>query len=211
MFSSAAVYRDNPYDENAEFFQAAPYADVWRNDQDSVAKGALIGALAGLGAGFVMNQFEKLWAKAQDEVTSRQENEDLPKHRQAAQQQGHKQETPDATHKAADIVSQAVIDRKLTEQEQKIAGPVVHYGFAALAGALYGAFAEATDMTTVGFGTAYGALIFLGADEITLPSLKLSPPPNQVQPDKHLYALASHLVYGASLEGLRRALLKVTR
>jgi putative membrane protein len=211
MFRSAAVYRDNPYDENAEFFQAAPYADIWKNDQDSIAKGALIGALAGLGACFVMTQFEKLWAKAQDEVTARQESEELPKHRQAAQQEGEKQDTPDATHKVADLVSRAVIDRKLTEKEQKIAGPAVHYGFAAIAGALYGAFAEATDVTTIGFGTAYGALLFVGADEITLPSLKLSPPPTQVQPDKHLYGLASHLVYGVSLEGLRRALLRLTR
>lgn len=120
MFRSAAVYRDNPYDENAEFFQAAPYADVWKRDQDSIAKGALIGALAGVGAGFLMTQFEKLWAKAQEEVTSRQENKELPKHRQAGQQQGQEQKTPDATHRVADIVSQAVIDRKLTDKEQKI-------------------------------------------------------------------------------------------
>jgi hypothetical protein len=211
MFRSAAVYRDNPYDENAEFFQEAPYAELWKHDQDSIAKGALIGAVAGLAAGFVMVQFQKLWAFAQDDLTPDQKTSENPKHRQAAQQEQQREKADDATMKLADRVSEVLFDRTLSPKEKQIAGPAMHYGFAVSAGALYGAFAEVSDVTTVGFGALFGTALFVGTDEIAVPALKLSPPPNQVQPDKHLYGLASHLVYGVSLEGLRRALLRLTK
>jgi putative membrane protein len=211
MFRSAAVYRDNPYDENAEFYQAAPYAEIWNRGQDNIAKGALIGALAGLGAGFVMTQFQKLWAFAQDELAPDQKTSETPKHRQAGEQEQRNERSDDATVKLANRLSESLFDHSLSRKEKDIAGPAVHYGFSVMNGALYGAFAEVSDVTTAGFGTAFGAALFVGADEIAIPALKLSPFPNKVSPDKHLYGLVSHLVYGASLEGLRRALLRLTR
>ena len=200
------VYRDQPYEQNVEFYQDAYYTD-WGRDRDSIAKGALIGAAAGLFAGWAMVQFQKLWAFSQEELSGRQTESETPKHRQAAQQeQPQQEESDDATQKLANKISQATLDRKLTQREKDVAGPAIHYGFAALAGAIYGGLAEVTDVTTSGFGVLFGTLLFLGADEVVVPALKLSPPPGKVSADKHLYGWVSHLVYGASLEGARRGL-----
>lgn len=200
------VYRDQPYEQNVEFYQDAYYTD-WGRDRDSIAKGALIGAAAGLFAGWTMVQFQKLWALGQEELNSRQIESETPKHRQAAQQeQQNENDSDDATQKLANKISQATLDRDLTKREKEVAGPAIHYGFAALAGAIYGGLAEVTDLTTSGFGALFGTLLFLGADEVVVPALKLSPPPGKVSADKHLYGWVSHLVYGASLEGARRGL-----
>jgi uncharacterized membrane protein YagU involved in acid resistance len=85
---------------------------------------------------------------------------------------------------------------------------VVHYAFSAVAGALYGGMAEVTDVTTLGFGTAFGAALFVGADEIAVPALGLSNMPNEYALSKHIYGLVSHLVYGAASEAIRQPLRK---
>jgi len=204
----AEVYRDQPYDSDVEFYQDAYFTD-WGRDRDTIAKGALIGAAAGLFAGWAMVQFQKLWALGQDELNNRQAESETPKHRQAAQQEQEQQgDSDDATQKLANKISQATIDRDLTKREKEVAGPAIHYGFGALVGAIYGGLAEVTDLTTAGFGTVFGTLLFVGADEVAVPALKLSPPPNKVSADKHLYGWVSHLVYGASLEAARRGLLR---
>jgi uncharacterized membrane protein YagU involved in acid resistance len=202
--SSTAVYRDTPYEHDTEFFQDVPYAHTRVYDQDAILRGALIGAVAGLAAGFVMTQFQKAWATAQKEVSRRQRKDEQPKHRRASQQQGRNSESEDATVKLANRISESMFDHTLTRREKKIAGPAVHYGFAAGMGALYGALAEVTDLTTSGFGTFFGSALFIGADEIAVPALKLSPPPQDVEIDKHIYGWVSHIVYGLALEGSRQ-------
>jgi uncharacterized membrane protein YagU involved in acid resistance len=140
--------------------------------------------------------------------------DEQPKHRRAAQQQQQRRsrhETDDATVKLANRISESVFDHKLTHREKKIAGPAVHYGFAVAMGALYGALAEVTDITTAGFGTFFGTLVFIGADELAIPALELSPPPQEVGLDKHVYGWISHVVYGAALEGSRRMVSAATR
>jgi uncharacterized membrane protein YagU involved in acid resistance len=209
--SSTAVYRDTPYEHDTEFFQDVPYAQTRVVDQDAIVRGALIGAAAGLAAGFVMTQFQKLWGAAQKEVSRRQAKDEQPKHRRAGQQESQNHETDDATVKLANKISESVFDHKLTQSEKKIVGPAMHYGFAVLMGAIYGAIAEASDLMTAGFGTFYGTLVFLAADEIAVPALDLSPFPHNVGLDKHVYGWASHVVYGAALEGSRRALSAATR
>jgi uncharacterized membrane protein YagU involved in acid resistance len=71
-------------------------------------------------------------------------------------------------------------------------------------GAVYGAMAEITPRATFGAGLPYGTAVFLGADELTVPALGLSKPPKEYPASTHLYGLASHLVYGLSLEMVRR-------
>lgn len=208
---SAEVYRDQPYEPNVEFYQDAYFTD-WGRGRDDIAKGALIGAAAGLFAGWAMVQFQKLWGLGQEELQEHQQESETPKHRQAAQQERQQQQegSDDATQKLANKISQATLDRDLSKEEKQVAGPAIHYGFSALVGAIYGGLAEVTEVTTAGFGGVFATLLFLGADEIAVPALKLSPPPNKVSADKHLYGWISHLVYGATLEGARRGLQRAT-
>lgn len=203
---SAALYRDQPYEQDTEFYQDNYFSDWARPSGDDIVKGALAGAAAGIAAGFVMVQFQKLWTQWQPELNPRQEREETPKHRQAAQQEDGKQHSEDATVKLADRVSRSVLKHELSEGEKKIAGPAVHYGFAATAGAMYGALAETNRLSTAGFGTLFASALFIAADEVAVPAMRLSPPPQRVSMDKHLFGVVSHLVYGVVLEAGRRAL-----
>lgn len=109
-----------------------------------------------------------------------------------------------ATVQTAEAIAESVFSRELTEQEKGKAGPAVHYAFGASVGGAYGALAEHLPAATAGFGLPYGAAVWLVADEAGVPAAGLSGPPWEHPPSTHLYALASHLVYGLTLELARR-------
>ena len=56
----------------------------------------------------------------------------------------------------------------------------------------------------VGFGAAYGTAVAVGLDDTLVPRLGLAKGPKETPPSVHAYGLASHLVYGLTLEGVRR-------
>ena len=90
------------------------------------------GAIGGLAASYAMSQFHSLWNAA------------------AKKRSGESGE--DATVKTASAISENVFQHELTKPEKQWAGPVVHYAFGAVCGALYGALAEAAPFSRAGFG-----------------------------------------------------------
>jgi uncharacterized membrane protein YagU involved in acid resistance len=84
-------------------------------------------------------------------------------------------------------------------------GSAAHYLFGASAGLVYGLLAPRVPSMRSAFGTGYGTLVWAIADEGVIPALGLSRNPRQIPADVHLYALAGHWVYGATLESFRRA------
>jgi len=54
---------------------------------------------------------------------------------------------------------------------------------------------------------AFGAAVWMLADEVALPLLDLTPPPEAIPLSIHLYALTAHLVYGLAT----RRMLRFTR
>jgi putative membrane protein len=74
---------------------------------------------------------------------------------------------------------------------------------------LYGALAEVTPQVTAAGGLPFGAGFWLLADEISVPLLGLSKGPTEYPVSTHVYALASHLVYGVTAELGRRAVRNV--
>jgi putative membrane protein len=176
-----------------------------------IAKGALAGAIAGLVAGWVMVEFQKAWSKVSEAAEQRRDSRSkslhehgVPEHR-AVNPEGDQEEQPDdATVKTAELISETVFRHRLSREEKKVAGPAVHYAFAVGAGALYGALAEISPEVEKGYGTAFGAALFVAADEIAVPALGLSPNVQQFDFSKHVYGFASHLVYGAATEAARR-------
>jgi hypothetical protein len=163
------------------------YDDTRRNR--SMWKGMLAGLAGGLAASWTMNQFQAGMQKLSDSNGNGQQEP---------------QEGDDATEKAASAISETVAHRQLTRDEKKVAGPVVHYVFGSTIGALYGAAAEFSPMTAKGWGVPFGAAVFVGADEIGVPLAGLSKPPNRIPASTHASALAAHLVYGATTDGVRR-------
>jgi hypothetical protein len=148
----------------------------------SILKGAVIGVAAGLAASWVMEQAQSAM--------------------QGGQSGGGGESS---TTKAADKVSETVADRPVAKPNKAKAGELVHYGFGAALGLVYGALASRWRGVTAGFGALFGVGVALGADEILVPALGLGPWPKDTSPKTHAYSLASHLVFGVALEAVRRA------
>lgn len=162
----------------------------------SMTKGVVAGLVGGLIGTIAMNEFQKAWSKTAQAL----QNGD---HAQSRQEE---QESENATMKAAGKIAR-IGGRELTHEQKKKAGPIVHYGFGTLQGALYGAVTELT-RTPGGFlpGILFGAALFALADEVAVPAMGLSGKPSETPASTHLYAAAAHCVYGMTTEFARRGL-----
>lgn len=162
----------------------------------SLLKGIIAGAIGGLAASWTMNQFEAVVAKM----------------RRNEQQQSNEQDAEDATMKTADRIAHSVTGHGLSKEQKKKAGPIVHYAYGTGIGALYGGAVSRLEPAAAGFGTAYGAAAWVLGDEIAVPALKLgSSNGGKTPPGMHLQELGAHLVYGATLEGVRRLGIRAMR
>jgi putative membrane protein len=182
---------------------AAKETSMRRSQRKRLTRGTLAGIAGGLAASWVMNLFiSKLGEKLTQSLMSDEDNQQ--QQQQSAQQQEPKE---DATMKAAEgIVHTVTRGQHLLHEERKQAGPVVHYAFGALAGGLYGALAECSHWTSLGFGTVFGALLYASADLIGVPSFDLAPSPTEQSIAAQATPLAAHLVYGATTDLVRRAI-----
>jgi uncharacterized membrane protein YagU involved in acid resistance len=164
----------------------------FRRKRTRVYKGLIAGSIGGLAASWVMTRFQiKLSRALATPPDSRKEHED------------------DATVQTANKISSEVLDHELSPEEKKVAGPLVHYAYGAGIGALYGGLVQKYQTASSGFGTAYGAAAWALGDEVAVPALGLGKKPAEVPAPQHLQALAAHLVYGVTLEGVRRLTLRV--
>jgi putative membrane protein len=158
---------------------------------------AAAGLVGGLVASWVMNEFmagpgQKLQQAVQTDEDAHQ------------QQAASEQPKEHATMKAADAVVSVTTGQHLSREQKEKGGPVVHYAFGGLMGALYGAAAEYWPSARAGFGTTFASALFTGADLIAIPVLQLGPSPDE-QPGSALASpYAAHLVYGFTTELMRR-------
>jgi putative membrane protein len=165
----------------------------------NVWKGVLAGAAAGLAGTVAMTQFQTLWSKSSEKL-SRNGGTNASSAQSAP-------ETEDATMKAAGKLAELARHR-LSRDEKKKLGPIVHYAFGTGMGALYGALVEIGprdlrrhDLLS---GLGFGSVLFAGADEVAVPALGLSGKPSESPASSHLYALASHIVYGVTAGAVRK-------
>ncbi len=166
--------------------------------------GGLAGALGGLAGSWMMVRFNHLVGGIEAE------NGGAPKehYRDAAAPNEHDGTISDepASVQTAEIVGEKLFGRELAHWEKRAAGPIFHYGFGMVAGAIYGVMAERSAATTRGFGIPFGATVWATADEIGLPLAGLAAPPTRYPMSRHLTALGTHLVYGLTTECVRRVL-----
>ncbi len=153
----------------------------------SIWKGAVAGLAGGLAASWVMNEFQAGVAK----LTRHEQGEDEP-------------QAEDATMRTAGAVAESLFGRELTTREKEVAGPAVHYAFGGAMGAVYGALAETSPSAGAGRGLTFGSALWFGADELAVPAVRLSGSPFQYPVSTHALALSSHLVYGVTLDFVRR-------
>ena len=166
-----------------------PFRPWWRAethvDARRVIEGAMVGAAAGLAASWIMSEFHGAW--------------------KAASGEGQDGDEPN-TVKAADAIAEATVGEPVPPRYRERTGTAVHYGFGAVLGAVYGAAVEVRPATSLGLGTVYGAAVSLVADEMAMPALGFTPPAPEVAASTHLRGFVSHLVFGLSLETVRRLL-----
>ena len=178
------------------------------HSEPNVWKGALAGLVAGLVASWAMNRFQDVWVSlSPKDSTSDDKSSDRDRELANLRTNQSAEETQDdATVRAASTLSEGVFGHKLTPDEKKIAGPAVHYAVGATGGLVYGVAAELAPEITEGVGLPYGAAFWLVVDEGLVPLLGFAKGPGEYPLSAHAYALASHLVFGATAEGGRRLL-----
>lgn len=168
----------------------------------SAFKGMLAGAIGGLVASWVMNVFME---EAGPRVQTIAAKFDHSAQQQQSSSSSNDEPKEDATMKAADaIVRTATGGRHLSLEGKKKGGPIVHYAFGGLMGALYGLASEFSPITTAGFGTAFAGALFAGADLWAVPALHLSGSNSDAPVSSLATPFGAHMVYGVATESVRR-------
>lgn len=166
--------------------------------------GALVGAAGGLLGSWLMVRF--------NHAIGPRGGADQDQHRPHLHQRSHAQPNEwdgtiadePASRRVASDVAEAVTGRPLTESQKDVGAPIAHYLFGAATGALYGALAEVKPETAAAMGLPFGATVWAAADEIGMPLLGLSESPAELPLSRHASALGSHLVFGLTVEAVRR-------
>lgn len=101
----------------------------------------------------------------------------------------------------------AVFGRSPWGHETETIATIAHYGFGAVAGAVYAAFVPR--LARPATGVAYASAIWTVSFHQVLPRLKLMPPPRRDDTSRQVVLAIDHVIYGlaldACLEGLERA------
>jgi hypothetical protein len=156
---------------------------------------ALAGALAGLGASWVMSATYPPIMRAGSAETLRREQE-----AQAGM--------PPSTVRAAQAAARAVGTDLSGRREQALGGKTVHYGYGAAWGAAFALAARALARRwrpPLATGLAFGAALWVLSDEVLVPLFGFSHGPGQYPASSHVKGLAAHLVYGLATEVAWRA------
>jgi putative membrane protein len=171
---------------------------------EDILIGAAVGALGGLIGALVMDQAHKAFDAGKDWLDHQVGNDQGPTLFDGARAgpRAEEDEEEPATAKAATAIAGAA-GYDLDTEDKKVGGQIMHFGFAASMGALYGGLAAVARPVTYGHGVPAGALLWAVADEGVVPLLGLSEPPQKYPPSKHIQALSNHLVFGFAVETVR--------
>ena len=108
-------------------------------------------------------------------------------------------------------MARAAAGRVVRPKAQGAASEAVHYATGLALGALYGAAVEFAPAIAAGGGAAFGGVVWLPLDEGLVPVLDLAPPSRETARRGHAYALASHALFGVSLDLARAAMARLLR
>lgn len=92
----------------------------------------------------------------------------------------------------------------LLPSRELLATQLFHWTFSLVVGGMYGGLAERMPRITLGRGVAFGLLLCLATHETLLPAAGFSLPWRQIPLREHLSELATHALFGVSVELTRR-------
>jgi len=151
-----------------------------------------------------MNYAQRLWTHAVDGRPPRSAG---GKH--DARDWQEREEGRNANELAAQAIAITIGGRPLTCEELTIAAPLAHYSFGAALGAVYGGFIRNDSHYVFTRGATFGTAVWLLADEVAMPLLRLSRPTTERSLEKHLQSFVSHIVFGTVAELARAAIRRV--
>lgn len=111
---------------------------------------------------------------------------------------------PSPLGNALDAASIGLTGHPIPEATKSFAEPAVHFLFGMAAGVAYVALARKIPVLRAGYGALFGFSFWLLAHEIALPLMDLSPTPAQMTLWEQGNELVSHIIFGATLEFVRR-------
>ena len=107
------------------------------------------------------------------------------------------------------VLANRMAGRSLTEQEEEASVQVIHWGFGALVGGVYGALAEYAPVVTGRVGVNFGLTLCGITHASALPMMGLTEKPEDQPPREHASELVTHAIYGVTTEVVRRVTRKM--
>ena len=102
-----------------------------------------------------------------------------------------------APHAAARIPEPAILVTMFTHLPSPAwASLVIHFVFSTLAGIAFGALVEVFPIVAIGAGVAFGTAIWIGAHEIVMPLLGLTPPTWELPANEQGSEFFGHALWG---------------
>jgi Protein of unknown function (DUF1440) len=179
--------------------QGCSYMNVRPPRQRRIVRGAVAGVVAGLIGTWLMSEFQRAWTRAVDGHPP-----DSAGGKHDARDWQERSEDQNSNELAVQAIATRLIGRRVTRDEMRIAAPLMHYSFGSAVAGAYGMWAERLRNGRVLTGLGFGAALWLVADIVAMPLLRLSGPTNRRPLEMHLQAFTAHLVYGAATELVRR-------
>ena len=173
------------------------FSNPFAHPQPSIWKGALAGLVGGVVGTFVKSQAEPI---LQDLGERWFPPTHAQKERPGADVQGHPDRMPPSymAQGATDLV-----DVTLSRDEKLEAQNAIHWAFGTSAGVAYGVLAEMTD-AEAGFGIPAAAALFAATHGTALPAAGLQASPRDMPTAWWVWEFGSHLVYGLTVDLVRR-------
>ena len=170
---------------------------------DDIWRGAAAGALGGVIGSAAMVCFNHALSAAgvgRDDRGRRKQ--DRRAHAEPNETDGTIPDEP-ASEKSVSNLVETMTGASLGDRGKKVGGSLAHHAFGATLGAVYGAAAARFPRIAAGGGLPYGAFVWLTATEAGVPLAGLSKHPAEYPLERHASSLATHLVFGLTVERVR--------
>jgi putative membrane protein len=105
---------------------------------------------------------------------------------------------------ASVVLAEQVAGHPLPPAHKQAAMQSIHWGFGALAGAVYGAMVEVEPSLSAWRGAAFGLTLNKITHESVLPRMGLSAPKEEQPPQERISEWVTHAVYGVFTDTVRR-------
>ena len=173
---------------------------IKNNNDSSLWKGAVAGVVAGLIGSWVKSKVEPPLQRLGENMFPPTADE---KNLRGADVSGHPLDMPPAI--MIEEISEKATGEIAAPQAVETTMMGIHYAFGTSLAVAYSVAAEEFPQITEGAGIPAGALMWAGTHGSIVPALGLQGSPDEMPAAWYVWELGSHLVFGLTVEVVRRA------